>query len=311
MSVSLKTPASLKKTETNSEKPLLKPKDTTLSSDANPNNNPNNNPDKNPDKNSDKNSDKNLASFQLKGRLFTLSVLQMQSLDLEKIDKELEDKIKLAPKFFENAPVVIDISDTQKNTQTNTQTNINFTELKKTITKHGLIPVGVKGTNASNNKLAQEAGFAIMTDNSNNKYSANASINNTPSNTNHTQNKPSNNSDNHIQEQEHKPYSKLITQPIRSGQQVYSPGDLIIVSSVSPGAELLAEGSIHVYGTLRGRALAGINGSKSARIFCNHLEAELVSIAGQYKIFEDIQEHNDQTPKQLYLDDTQLIISSL
>jgi len=306
MAASLKTPSSLKKTETNTEtnteNTLLKPKDTTLSSSLNQ--------DSNQDKNQHNNPDKNLASFQLKGRLFTLSVLQMQSLDLEKIDKELKDKIKLAPKFFENAPVVIDISDTQKNTKT----NINFSELKKTITKHGLIPVGVKGTNASNNKLAQEAGFAIMTDNSSNKYSANASINNTQSNKNHTQNKSSNNSDNSYnnnQEQEHKPYSKLITQPIRSGQQVYSPGDLIIVSSVSPGAELLAEGSIHVYGTLRGRALAGINGSKSARIFCNHLEAELVSIAGQYKIFEDIQEHNDQTPKQLYLDDTQLIISSL
>ena len=82
-------------------------------------------------------------------------------------------------------------------------------------------------------------------------------------------------------------------------------------SSVSPGAELLAEGNIHVYGTLRGRALAGINGSRSARIFCHQLEAELVSIAGQYKIFEDIQEHHDQTPKQLYLDDTRLVIKSL
>ena len=103
--------------------------------------------------------------------------------------------------------------------------------------------------------------------------------------------------------------SRLITTPIRSGQQVYAQGgDLIIAASVSPGAELLADGNIHVYGTLRGRALAGINGNENARIFCYGLEAELVSIAGQYKVFE---EHNElhHGPKQLFLRDGQLIIS--
>ena len=246
---------------------------------------------------------KNPVSFQLKGRMFTLSVLQIQSLDLKQIDKELEDKIKLAPKFFKHTPVVIDVSDTPAETD--------FLALKQTIEKHGLIPVGVKGTNTSNCEDAQKAGLAIMTDNNSNNKNSNKS--NTQSSNKSTSNS-SQTIINNNQQGEHeisKPHSRLITQPIRSGQQVYSPGDLIIVSSVSPGAELLAEGSIHVYGTLRGRALAGINGLKSARIFCNHLEAELVSIAGQYKIFEDIQEHTDQTPKQLYLDDTQLIISSL
>jgi septum site-determining protein MinC len=255
------------------------------------------------------------ASFQLKGRLFTLSVLQLQNMNAKQLDKELAGKIKLAPKFFEHAPVVIDVSkirsknksenNPENSTENKPKDDINFKELKAIIEKHGLIPVGVKGTTQTSNKSAQEAGFAIMTDHST------PNNNNTQPNSSATTQKSTTGSDNNTQEQEPKHYSKLVTQPIRSGQQVYSPGDLVIVSSVSPGAELLAEGNIHVYGTLRGRALAGINGLKSARIFCHQLEAELVSIAGQYKIFEDIQEHHDQTPKQLYLDDTRLVISSL
>ncbi len=255
-------------------------------------------------------------SFQLKGRLFTLSVIQLQNMETKQLDEELAEKIKLAPKFFERAPVVIDVSkiksknNPENNTENNPNDNINFKELKTIIEKHGLIPVGVKGTTQTSNKNAQEAGFAIMTDHSDN----NTNKNTAPGSSANTR-KPKPESDSTLstqsQEKEPKYYSKLVTQPIRSGQQVYSPGDLVIVSSVSPGAELLAEGNIHVYGTLRGRALAGINGLKSARIFCHQLEAELVSIAGQYKIFEDIQEHHDQTPKQLYLDDTRLVISSL
>ena len=83
--------------------------------------------------------------------------------------------------------------------------------------------------------------------------------------------------------------NKLILSPVRSGQQIYAPdGDITVIGSVSHGAELLADGNIHVYGALRGRALAGINNNNQARIFCNSLEADLISIAGQFKISENI-----------------------
>jgi septum site-determining protein MinC len=81
----------------------------------------------------------------------------------------------------------------------------------------------------------------------------------------------------------------VITTPIRGGQQIYAQGcDLVVISSVSSGAELLADGNIHVYGPMRGRALAGIKGDRKARIFCQQLGAELLSIAGQYKVSEDL-----------------------
>ena len=83
--------------------------------------------------------------------------------------------------------------------------------------------------------------------------------------------------------------SKIITSPVRGGQQVYAQGgDLIVLALVSAGAELLADGNIHVYAAMRGRALAGVKGNSGARIFCQQMGAELLSIAGQYKVAEDL-----------------------
>lgn len=83
--------------------------------------------------------------------------------------------------------------------------------------------------------------------------------------------------------------TKLVITPVRGGVQIYAAGgDLIVLAPVSPGAELLADGNIHVYGPMRGRALAGVKGDTSARIFCQQLAAELVSIAGNYKVAEDL-----------------------
>ena len=104
--------------------------------------------------------------------------------------------------------------------------------------------------------------------------------------------------------------TKLVTTPVRSGQQVVAKGaDLIITSSVSHGAELLSDGNIHVYGALRGRALAGISGDLEARIFCQSLEAELVSIAGFYRLSDAIEPMNG--PCQIYLLDEHIVIEPL
>ncbi|MCU5787203.1 septum site-determining protein MinC [Alloalcanivorax marinus] len=94
----------------------------------------------------------------------------------------------------------------------------------------------------------------------------------------------------------------LVEQPVRSGQQIYSRGDLIVLAPVSTGAELLAEGHIHVYNTLRGRALAGVRGDTSARIFCQDLDAELVSIAGHYRVAEDLPDNQRRKAVQITLD---------
>lgn len=82
--------------------------------------------------------------------------------------------------------------------------------------------------------------------------------------------------------------ARVITQPVRGGQQIYAAGDLIVLAPVSAGAEVLADGNIHIYAPLRGRALAGVQGNVEARVFCQSLEAELVSVAGRYRVAEEL-----------------------
>jgi septum site-determining protein MinC len=236
-------------------------------------------------------------SFQLKGSLFTLSVLQLNETTFSKLKAELGEKIRLAPQFFQHAPIVLDLN------QLNPDYPLDFAALRDLLREFHLVPVGIRGGSQSMHQGAQAAGFAIMLDPapSHSKITIKASDIRHESQT--AKKKPE------IRESASEIGSRLITTPIRSGQQVYAQGgDLIIAASVSPGAELLADGNIHVYGTLRGRALAGINGNENARIFCYGLEAELVSIAGQYKVFEEHSELH-HGPKQLFLREGQLIIS--
>jgi septum site-determining protein MinC len=109
-----------------------------------------------------------------------------------------------------------------------------------------------------------------------------------------------------------KPASLLIDGQVRSGQSViFAEGDITIVGSVSSGAELVAGGSIHVYGTLRGRAMAGINGNLSARIYCQKIEAELLAIDGYYRTAEQIDATSYHGPIQVWLQGDVVQISPL
>ena len=106
--------------------------------------------------------------------------------------------------------------------------------------------------------------------------------------------------------------SLLLQTPVRSGQRVvFTEGDITVLGSVGSGAEIVAGGSIHVYGTLRGRAMAGINGNSAARIYCQKIEAELVAIDGYYQTAEDIGETLRRRPAQAWLDDDVIRITPL
>jgi len=106
--------------------------------------------------------------------------------------------------------------------------------------------------------------------------------------------------------------SLLVETPVRSGQTVMnSDGDVIILGSVASGAEVIAAGSIHVYGALRGRALAGAYGNEGARVFCRRFEAELIAVGGYYKVTEDTESHLRQKPVQAWLSGNELKIASL
>lgn len=198
------------------------------------------------------------SSPDLKGSSFTLSVLHLSDNDVHKTIEFLKDRVQQAPSFFASAPVVINIEQVSK--------DIDFASLKQGILDAGLVPVGITGCkNKQTQKLATEAGFAIMLGSKSPAQAIEAPASSLIP-------------------------AKVIRTPIRSGQQVYAKDcDLVIMNNVSAGAEVIADGSIHVYGTLRGRALAGANGQKEAIIVCHDLQAELLSIAGSYWLSDQIE----------------------
>jgi septum site-determining protein MinC len=114
------------------------------------------------------------------------------------------------------------------------------------------------------------------------------------------------------EKREPKPASLLLDSPVRSGQSVvFLDGDVTVLGNVSSGAEIVAGGSIHVYGTLRGRAMAGVNGNSSARIYCQKIEAELLAIDGYYRTAEEIDDNLRSRAAQAQLDGQVMKITAL
>ena len=202
------------------------------------------------------------ACFQLKTSFLPCTTLQLIRYDLELLDQQIKASIARAPMFFAGSPVVIDLEKAQ------TFGVLDFSTIKEILIANGMVPIGIRSGSEEQMDAARHAGLSLI------------NLGKT------TFEEPKK----QIAADQPQSTTKLVTSPIRSGMQVFAKeGDLIVVAQVSPGAELLAVGNIHVYGALRGRALAGVNGNTQTRIFCQTLEAELVSIAGYYLTQEDMQ----------------------
>jgi septum site-determining protein MinC len=226
------------------------------------------------------------APFELKGSLFTLTVMHVFHLDRAAIERALAEKIRQAPSFFNNTPVVIDL-DSLTGVGAD---NADFAGLYAALRGHGLVPVGIRNGSAELQAAAGQAGLPLLPESRANPTAAKRPERPEPA--------PSR--------------SRIFSHPVRSGQQIYAPdGDLIVLGTVSAGAEVIADGNIHIYGVLRGRALAGVKGGVETRIFCQGLEAELVSIAGHYRISEQLDSTERGKPIQVYLQDDRLMIEPL
>lgn len=224
-------------------------------------------------------------AFKLKGRLYTFTVLQLFNHELAVFEHYLDEVIAKAPKLFDNTPVVLDFTAIQ-------DSEIDLQAFCQALRLKNILPVAIQGANPLLNSIGQCMGLAVLHASS-------------------THDKPLLDDVSDDAAPAAEPIkSKLLTTQVRSGQQVVCKGgDLVIAASVSHGAELLADGNIHVYGALRGRALAGMSGDRQARIFCQSLEAELVSIAGFYRLSDAIEPH--QGPCQIYLQDEHIQIEPL
>lgn len=221
----------------------------------------------------------NLTCFQFKAHFFPCTILQVTRFDPNKLERDLIFSISSAPNFFKGCSIIIDLEKIKAHGI------LEFKKIKQILLENSMIPLGVRGGNAEQHISAKDAGFFIL-----------------PSVKNQSEKKKKQDTG-----------TKIITTPVRSGMQVYAKeGDLIVTAAVSPGAELFADGNIHVYGPLRGRALAGVQGNTQARIFCKVLTAELVSIAGYYLTSDELQtlsSHHDIV--QVYLQNAQVRISKI
>lgn len=203
-------------------------------------------------------------SFRFRASFSPCLILEILHNNLLVMERELTEMVNRTPKLFVGSPVAIDLE------KMTVSEKLDFDQLKKIFLLLGMIPVGIRGGDQAQQDAAALAGLPLV------------NIGKTP---------PANNKSKTTTQTEaaKSKATKLVTHPIRSGIQVSSKeGDLIVIAQVSPGAELVAAGHIHVYGVLRGRALAGAYGNRDARIFCRHLEAELVSIAGYYLTKEEM-----------------------
>lgn len=267
-------------------------------------------------------------SFQLKGGLFPMSLLELRSSDLQHIAQELQSKVQKSPGFFKRSAVVIGLD------QLNTESCENLDLFRLTqLCKHlELIPTAIRGGPDSLTEQAFQLGLAVLPKGKSNKSRA-IEIPEPAPQAAPAQQEPSTPTQQEataeqsqpltgeeqgqaqepVQEQiQAAPTNRVVTSPIRSGQQIYARGgDLIILTSVSAGAEVLADGNIHVYGPLRGRALAGVMGDTNARIFCSSQEAELVSVAGHFLVDETLKSTHWKKPVQIFIHDGRLITSPL
>jgi septum site-determining protein MinC len=233
--------------------------------------------------------------IELKGSSVTLPILKLLDVDAEAAAKQLARRIEQSPDFFRNAPLIIDLQAVKGGA-------VNFAALLKRLGELDLRPIGVRNGDEAQHKAAQAAGLAAFGDSLKEQPLQERSAAAPP-----RQARASARSAPPVESR-----AKLITQPVRSGQKVYAQGaDLIVLAPVSPGAEIMADGNIHVYSALRGRALAGVKGDMESRIFCRDLHAELISIAGHYRVSENLEEDKQGKSVQIYLRGEALVIEAL
>jgi septum site-determining protein MinC len=215
-------------------------------------------------------------SIEFKGTSFTLSVLYLKTLKLTDIRASLIKKVAQAPDFFYLFPVMVNIEEVDS--------SFDYQAIKILLEELKFTFIGFTGYVSEEQRvLIRALGFSFV-----NAAKSTAS-----------------NQKNRIDDvakvkyketetiREYELYGdKIHRGQVRSGQQIYAKGqNLVVIGSVSAGAEIIADGSIHVYGSLRGRAIAGAKGHHQAQIYCQNLEAELVSINGNYWLSESMKQH--------------------
>ncbi len=237
--------------------------------------------------------------------------LRIRTLDIEKLSAEMGERVRSAPKLFDRAAVILDFGGLSDTPDAKT-----IKALVAGLTAAGVLPVGIAYGTASIEALSREVGLPLLA-----KFRASyerseaaepeAAAPPVKKKAATAQAAPAPAEAAAVATVNADP-GLVHVAPVRSGQQVFAQGrDLTVCATVGAGAEVISDGSIHIYGALRGRALAGAGGVASARIFCREFHAELVAVAGVYKVLDEIPKALHGKAVQIWLEDDQLRIEAL
>ncbi len=253
--------------------------------------------------------------FDFKSASLSVVAVLLKTTDATQFAADLGERVADAPGFFDNDPVLIDLTLVRES-----EDAIDFAAIVAVLREHRTLPVAVRGGNDDQMEAARAVGLAAVPDAPTARAEAVAAPEPEPDAPAQVQEV--------IREVVHEvvhevevvrevpvagPGTMVIDKPLRSGQQVYARGaDLVVLAMVSFGAEVIADGNIHVYAPLRGRAIAGARGNTEARIFSTCMEPQLVSIAGIYRTTETaLPDDVAGRPAQVRLEGEKLFIEPL
>ena len=237
--------------------------------------------------------------------------LRVRTLDVEQLSREMRERVERAPKLFGRAPVIIDFGGLARMPDAATAQT-----LLDGLRSAGVLPVGLSYGTRETEQLAEQLKLPLLA-----KFRAQyepvaaapaggASAPTARRESVAAEAPPTKAAKAPAPAAAASSPGLVQKTPVRSGQQLYAENrDLTVLNTVGAGAEVISDGSIHIYGTLRGRALAGAQGNTDARIFCQEFHAELVAIAGHYKVLDDVPKELRGKPVQVWLEKDELKIA--
>ncbi len=244
------------------------------------------------------------SSFDLKSAQLPVMAVALRDTEVAVLTRDLAQRLADDPDFFDNDPVLIDLQHVRDSTE-----DIDFPKLIKALKRHRTLPVAVCGGSPAQMAAAHAAGLMPAPDAQPARAKPTAVevrevevIREVPVEVEVVREVPA-----------PAPNALIVDKPLRSGQQVYARGtDLVVMAVVSYGAEVIADGNVHVYAPLRGRAVAGARGNIEARIFSTCMEPQLLSIAGNYRALEtDLPQDIAGKPAQARLEGEKLVIEPM
>lgn len=241
--------------------------------------------------------------FRIHGSTYPALTLRPEGPADEAFFAALDAEVSAYSAYFDNTPLVLDLEKVQDAIDV-----VQLRNMLDQLKRRRVSLIGLRHGNRAHNAVAKAAGLVAL------RASKDDEINEAFETAVPTVSEPAKSAE--PEPEQSAPVAPVagltITEPVRSGQKVFAEhGDLVVVAPVSAGAELVAVGNIHVYGALRGRALAGVTGDTNARIFCQSFAAELVAVAGLYQTSEGVDASVLRKPAQVFLQDDTLRVCAL